>query len=172
MSRGWWTGCLILRTSPAKSSGLLVVESAYQSPQEIVIGVLKSWKRDKSSYAYESDIWAIYASRNSLQLDEEKAECLLQSAIYRHAPFFFFAKLLSRKSLISLIRDQIGVGKYPAPNAAAKLAHAIGGKVGGQLLDHIADHCGYLGTEKAATNLKKLYSNQTESYHSMGLAWR
>lgn len=129
-------------------------ESAYQSPQEIVVGVLKSWKRDKSSYASESDIWAIYTSRKGLQLDEEKAECLLQSAIYRHAPFFFFAKLLPHERLITLIRDQIGIGKYPAPNVAVKLAYALGGKVGSQLLDHIADHCGYLRAERTARKLK------------------
>lgn len=55
-------------------------ESAYQSPQEILVGVLKSWRRDRSSYASESDILELYAHRNSLRLDEVKAECLLECA--------------------------------------------------------------------------------------------
>lgn len=119
-----------------------------ESPQEIVVGVLKSWKRDKSSCASESDMWALYASRLDLNLDQEKAECLLQSAIYRHAPFLFFAKILRRESLVALIIDHLAVGKYPAPNIAAKLAHAIGGKVGSQVLDTISGHCSYLSTQK------------------------
>lgn len=130
-------------------------KSPYQEPQEIVIGTLKSWKRDKTSYASESDVWTVYTCRNSIQLDEEKAECLLESAINRHAPFFFFAKSLPHSHLLDFIKQVAVLGKYPAPNMVTKLAHAIGGRVGSELLDYVADNCSYSSTKRAASNLKK-----------------
>jgi hypothetical protein len=134
-------------------------ESPYKSPQEIVVGALKSWRRDKSSYASESDMWALYAARENLQLDEEKAECLLESAINRHIPFFFFAQLLSIHQLSEFIKRVTVSGKYPAPNMVARLAHAIGGKFGIELLEHIADNCHYLGAQNAAKTLKQTISH-------------
>jgi hypothetical protein len=41
-------------------------ESPYKSPQEIVVGALKSWKHDKTSYASESDMWTLYFYRNDV----------------------------------------------------------------------------------------------------------
>lgn len=130
-------------------------ESPYQSPQEIVIGALKSWKHDKTSYASESDIWTLYFNRKDVQLDEEKAECLLESAINRHAPFFYWAKLLSFDCLNSFIQRVATKGKYPAPNMVLKLAHAIGGKVGYELIDHVAKNCSYPSVKGVANVLKK-----------------
>lgn len=135
-------------------------EAPYRSPQEMVVGIMKSWKRNKSSYASETDIWTLYASRNSLDLDEERAEALLESAINRHAPFFFWAKLLSSLRLKDFIKRIAKDGKYPAPNMAAKLAHAIGGKVGTELLDYIAKNCNYLSTKNRTDTLKKSVSHK------------
>jgi hypothetical protein len=133
-------------------------ESAYQSPQQIVVGVLKSWKRDRCSYASEADIWELYACRNNLQLDEEKAECLLESAVNRHAPFFFFAQLLSPERLIDFVKRVAASGRYPAPNMAVKLAYAMGGEVGEELLDYIAKNCDYPSIQAMANRLKKTIS--------------
>jgi len=130
-------------------------ESAYRSPQEIVVGALKSWRRDKSSYASESDLWTLYAFRNNLQLDEEKAECLLESAINRHAPFFFFAQLLSHHRLIDFIKRVAVSDRYPAPNMLAKLAHAMGGKLGSELLDYLANNSDYQSVQSAVNRLKE-----------------
>lgn len=129
-------------------------ESAYKSPQEIVIGALKSWRRDKSSYASESDMWTLYGARNNIRLDEEKTECLLESAINRHAPFFFFAQLLSHHRLIDFIKRVAVSDKYPAPNMAVKLAHAMGGKLGSELLDYLANNSDYLSVQSAVNRLK------------------
>lgn len=135
-------------------------ESAYQSPQEIVVGALKSWKRDKSSYASESDMWELYASRNNLQLDKEKTECLLESAINRHAPFFFFAQLLDRQCLIDFMKRVASTGRYPAPNAVVKLAYAMGGRIGSDLLVYIANNCSYPSIQARANRLKKTISKR------------
>lgn len=135
-------------------------ESAYQSPQEIVVGALKSWRRDESSYASESDMLELYAYRNSLRLDEEKAECLLECAINRHAPFFFFAQFLSPHRLIDFVKIVAASGKYPAPNMAVKLAYAIGGKIGSELLDYIAENCHYLSVQSIVQKLKKTVSQR------------
>lgn len=130
-------------------------ESAYQSPRQIVVGALKSWKRDRSSYASESDMWTLYAFRNDLQLDEEKAECLLESAINRHTPFFFFAQLLSNYRLIDFIKRVAVSGRYPAPNMLLKLAYTMGGKLGSELLDYIANNSAYLSIQSRANRLKE-----------------
>ena len=135
-------------------------ESAYQLPQQIVVGALKSWKRDKSSYASESDMWTLYAFRNNLQLDEEKAECLLESAINRYAPFFFFARLLSNHRLIDFIKRVAMSGKHPAPNMLVKLAYTIGGKLGSELLEYIAENCDYLSVQSRANRLKETVSQR------------
>jgi hypothetical protein len=134
-------------------------ESPYQSPEEIMIGALKSWRRDKTSYASESDLWTLYAARGNLQLDEEKAECLLESSINRYAPFFFWATFLSFARINDFIRRVATEGKYPAPNMVLKLAHAIGGKAGLQLLDYVERKCDYRSVKKAANNLRKTVEN-------------
>jgi len=135
-------------------------ESAYLSPQQIVVGALKSWKRDRSSYASESDMWTLYAFRNDLQLDEEKTECLLESAINRHAPFFFFAQLLSNYRLIGFIKRVAVSGKYPAPSMLLKLAYTMGGKPGSELLDYIAHNSTYFSIQSRANRLKKTVSHR------------
>ncbi|MBI4722216.1 MAG: ATP-binding protein [Candidatus Stahlbacteria bacterium] len=135
-------------------------ESPYESPQEIVVGILKSWKHDRTSYASESDMWTLYKSRENLKLDEEKAECLLESAINRYTPFFFWAKLLSTEQLKTFICRVIHEGKYPALNRALKLAHAIGGEIGVYLLDLAATYCGYSSVKCAVTRLKKTVTMQ------------
>lgn len=135
-------------------------ESAYQSPQEIVVGALKSWKRDKSSYASESDMWTLYVHRNDLKLDEEKAECLLESAINRYAPFFFFARLLPSHRLVDFIKRVAVSGKYPAPNMLVKLAYIIGGKLGSELLGYIAENCHYLSVQSIVKKLKETVSQR------------
>lgn len=129
-------------------------ESPYNTPQEIVTGALKSWRHDRTSYASESDIWAIYASHNDIVLDEEKAECLLETAINRHAPFFFFAQVLSQGKLVEFIKRVADNSKYPAPNVALNLAHAMGGEIGGRLLDYVAANSSYLSVKRKAENLK------------------
>ena len=130
-------------------------ESAYQSPQEIVVGVLKSWKRDKNSYASKSDMWELYTHHNDLQLDEEKAKCLLESAINNYVPFFFFAQFLSIQHLIDFIKRVSEKGRYPAPFVAVKLAYVIGGRTGNELLDCIEKDCNYLGVKNTVIKLKK-----------------
>ena len=142
-------------------------ESAYQSPRQIVVGALKSWKRDRGSYASESDMWTLYAFRNDLQLDEEKAECLLESAINRYAPFFFFAQFLSIQYLIDFVKRVSEKGKYPAPFMVVKLAYVIGGRVASELLDHIEKYCNYLGVQTRVNELKKtvLQRNRIEKIY-------
>lgn len=142
-------------------------ESAYQSPQEMVVGALKSWKRDRSSYASKSDMWELYACRNNLQLDKEKAECLLESAINRHAPFFFFAQFLSIQRLIDFVKRVSEKGKYPAPFMVVKLAYVIGGRVGSELLDYIEKYCNYLGVKNNVNTLKRtvLQRNRIEKIY-------
>lgn len=135
-------------------------ESPYHSPQEIVIGALKSWRHDNTSYASESDIWTIYASRNDIELDQEKAECLLETAINRRAPFFFFAKFLYQQKLVEFIKIVAGNGTYPAPNMVLRLAHAMGGKTGSELLDYIAANSRYLSVKHKAGNLKTTVFDQ------------
>ena len=130
-------------------------DSPYQTPEEIITGALKSWRRDKTSYASESDLWTLYAYRKNLQLDEEKAECLLESSINRHAPFFYWAKFMSTDHLHEFIYRVAVDGKYPAPNMALKLAHAIGGKTGFELLEHVSKNCSYSSVKNAAKSLKK-----------------
>ncbi len=129
--------------------------SPYQSSEEIVIGALKSWRRDKTSYASESDLWTLYVHRKSLHLDEEKAECLLECSINRHAPFFFWAKFLSFDHLHDFIQRIAKEGKHPAPNMVLKLGHAIGGRVGLELLDYVAQNCNYPSVKSVAKTLKK-----------------
>jgi hypothetical protein len=140
-------------------------ETPYQSPQEILVGALKSWKRDKSSYASESDMCALYAARESLHLDEEKAECLLESAINRHMPFFFFAQLLSTQRLVKFIKRIAISGKHPAPNMVARLAHAIGGNLGIELLEYIENNSRYPSVKSVTKSLKQTISrrNRIES---------
>jgi len=135
-------------------------ESAYQSPQEILVGALKSWRRDKTSYASESDIWTLYSSRTNLQLDEERAECILESAINRHAPFFYFAQFLSHERLDDFIKRVAASGKYPAPNMVAKLAYVFGGRNGRALLSYIAERCNYSSTKRISEKLQKTVSNK------------
>ncbi|HBE45284.1 MAG TPA: hypothetical protein DDW17_07525 [Deltaproteobacteria bacterium] len=130
-------------------------DSPYQTPEEILTGALKSWRRDKTSYASESDLWTLYACRGNLQLDEEKAECLLESSINRHAPFFFWATFLSFDRINDFIHRVATEGKYPAPNMVLKLAHAMGGKVGLQLLDYVGRNCGYPSVKSVVNSLKK-----------------
>lgn len=134
-------------------------DSPYQFPQEIVIGAVKSWRRDKTSYASEADVWTLYSCRNDIKLDKEKAECLLESAINRHAPFFFWARLLPSSALEDFIKRIAKDEKYPAPNMAAKLAYAIGGKIGTELLDYIAINCSYPSVRKTTNGLKKNISH-------------
>ncbi len=136
-------------------------DSPYQSPEEIIVGALKSWKRDRTSYASESDLWTLYASRNILQLDEEKAECLLESSINRHAPFFFWAKFLSSNNLQKFIQRVAKEGKYPAPNMALKLAHAIGGGIGLELIDHIVKNCTYRSVKNTSNSFKKTIADKS-----------
>lgn len=88
-------------------------ESPYTSPQEIVIGILKSYKHNKASFASEADMWTLYEARNTLVLDEEKAECLLESAINRHAPFFFWATHLSKKGYTTSYKELLGKENIP-----------------------------------------------------------
>lgn len=135
-------------------------ESPYQSPEEILIGALKSWRRDKTSYASEPDLWTLYASRNNLHLDDGKAACLLESSINRHAPFFFWAKFLPSKRLHDFIRKIARDGKYPAPNMVLKIAHAIGGTIGFELIDFVAKNCGYSSVKGVANSLKKTIENK------------
>lgn len=135
-------------------------ESPYESPQEIVIGILKGWKHDKTSYASEADMWTVYKSRESLELDEEKAECLLESAINRHTPFFFWANLLSREQLKTFTQRVVKEGGHPAPNMALKLAHAIGGEFGVSLLDFAINDNKYPSVRSAAATLKKTVEKQ------------
>ncbi|MEE9514938.1 MAG: hypothetical protein V3V54_02805, partial [Candidatus Brocadiales bacterium] len=130
-------------------------ESAYTSPQEILVGVLKSWRRDTTSFASEADLWSLYEARCGLELDEEKAGCLLESAINRHAPFFFWAAHLSKGKLHAFIQRIAEEGKYPAPNMVLQLAHAIGGEVGSGLLDYLANKCKYPSVKHSASRLKK-----------------
>ncbi len=142
-------------------------ESAYQSPQELVVGALKSWKHNRSSYASKSDMWELYACHNDLQLDEEKAECLLESAINRYAPFFFFAQFLSIQHLIDFIKRVSEKGSYPAPFMVLRLAYVMGGRVGGELLDHIEKYCNYLSVKNRANKLKEtvLQRNRIENLY-------
>jgi len=130
-------------------------DSPYQTPEEILTGALKSWRRDKTSYASESDLWTLYAHRKNLQLDEEKAECLLEGSINRHTPFFFWAKFLSFDHLHNFMLRIGKEGKYPAPNMSLKLAYAIGGRVGFELIDYIAQNCSYPSVKSVAKTLKK-----------------
>ncbi|MBN3032557.1 MAG: ATP-binding protein [Candidatus Saganbacteria bacterium] len=132
-------------------------ENAYESPQEMLVGAMKSWKRDKTSFASEADLKALYKARKTLRLDQDKAECLLESSINRHCPFFFWAKQLSRERLFKLIERVAKTGKFPAPSMALKLAYAIGGKMGKELIDFVISECPYPSTKKKArTYLKTL----------------
>lgn len=134
-------------------------DTAYQTPDEILTGVLKSWKHDKTSYASHSDIMTIYTNRKSLKLDEEKSECLLDCSINRFAPFFYFASFLSIERLKSFIKNTCVSGKHPSPPVVVQLSHAIGGHLGDELLDYIIEHCEYLGTKNAANNRKDTVHN-------------
>lgn len=130
-------------------------DSPYQTTEEILTGARKSWGRDKTSYASESDLWTLYVNRKCLQVDEEKAECLLESSINRHAPFFYWAIFMSADRLHSLIYRVAADGKYPAPNMVLKIAHAIGGKTGIDLLEYVSKNCRYRGVKNTAELLKK-----------------
>ncbi len=99
-------------------------------------------------------MWELYASHNNLQLDEGKAECLLESAINRHVPFFFFAQLLAHHQLIDFVKRVAVSSKYPAPNMAVKLAYAMGGRLGRELLDYLANNSDYLSVQSATNRLK------------------
>jgi len=129
-------------------------DTAYQTTDEILTGVLKSWKHDRNSYASNSDIVTIYAARKSLKIDEEKAECLLDCSINRGAPFFYFASFLSIERLVSFIKITCVSGKHPSPLMVIQLSHAIGGHLGDELLDYIIDNCEYSGAKSTAKRRK------------------
>jgi hypothetical protein len=135
-------------------------DSPYQTPEEILTGALKSWRRDKTSYASEPDLWALYGYRKNFQVDEEKAECLLASSINRHAPFFYWGKFMSADYLHDFIYRVAADGKYPAPNMALKLAHAIGGRTGIELLEHVSKNCSYQSVKNTAKSLKKTIESE------------
>lgn len=143
-------------------------DSPYQTPEDIITGALKSWRRDKTSYASESDLWTLYTHRKNLQLDEEKAECLLECSINRHAPFFYWAKFMSTDHLHDFIYRVTADGKYPAPNMALKLAHAIGGRVGLELLDYVAQNCNYPSVKSVAKTLKKTVESKNRLKKAYG----
>ena len=104
-------------------------------------------------------MWTLYANHKNLRLDDEKAECLLESSINRHAPFFFWAKFLPSKRLHDFIRRIAIDGKYPAPNMVLKIAHAIGGTIGFELIDFVAKNCSYSSVKGVANSLKKTVEN-------------
>jgi hypothetical protein len=117
----------------------LVDDSPYQSLRDELTGVVKAWKTDPMAFAAETQLSRLYSQRRALKLDNEDRTCLLTSAVHRHAPFFYWAADLPRDTLVAVIRNIISMGRYPGPNMAAKLAHALGGLEGETLLRDIAD---------------------------------
>jgi len=134
-------------------------DTAYQTTNEILTGVLKSWRHDKNSHASNSDIMTIYTARKTLKIDEEKAECLLDCSINRGAPFFYFASFLSIERLEAFIKTTCVSGIHPSPLMVVQLSHAIGGHLGDELLDYIIDNCEYRGAKNTAKRRKDTVNN-------------
>lgn len=129
----------------------VVDASPYRSLQEELIGIVKGWKTDPAAFAAENQAWRLYSSRRTLELGDEERVCLLISAVHRHAPFFYWAVGLPKHRLVGAA-GQLAGQPYPAPNMAAKLAHALGGDEGQRLLTDIANSK-YFSAQRAAEKL-------------------
>jgi hypothetical protein len=130
-------------------------DSPYSSSNEMLIGALKSWRSNHNSYISECDIWELYKSRNELSLDEEIAECLLESAVNRYAPVFYFAKHLSEEKLREFIKRVVKEAIYPAPNSLLKIAYIMDGSTGSTIINYIAENCMYPSIRRQIVSLKQ-----------------
>jgi len=128
-------------------------EVEYSSLQAELQAMVLAWRSDNLAYIARSRLRAFYAGRASLDLNQERAKCLLMSAMHHGGPVHYWAHKVGRKGLIELLRGEVPLDLYPRIRSAARLAFAAGLSDGRAIVADIAKKSKFDGARKLATRL-------------------